>query len=358
MPAVPRTIAAVPPPPNPVRRARLRDVAEKADVSVATASLVLTGAAQARISEATRELVRKAAQELGYVPNRLARGLVRGRTQTIGVIIPDLSNAFYAGIVDGIEAACDESGLRVLLAHGRGNAAYEAHQAQLLLAQQVDGLVVVIADGPPEGTRDWLKPMVGNGVACVLIDEADLRLSLDTVTSDDQEGAALAVRHLARLGHRRIGLLAAGTERSSARNRQSGYRRGLESAGLPLDETLVIGTSYDPDDAPAAFDRLWLAKPTALLACSDYQAGRVFTHTRRLGIRIPDDLAIVGYSNDRHLAAALGLTSVDQGTREQGRLAVTRLLRRLDQPGDAPASLTVPPTLAVRTSCGSRSEER
>jgi LacI family transcriptional regulator len=175
------------------RPIRLQDVAHRAGVSVATASLVLTGAAKARIKDATRALVQRAAQDLGYVPNRLARGLVRGRTQTIGVIIPDLSNAFYAGIVDGIEAACDEAGMRVLLAHGRGQAAFEAHQAQLLLAQQVDGLVVVIADGPPDGTRDWMQPMVGNGVACVVIDEADLRLAVDTVTSDDQAGLALAV---------------------------------------------------------------------------------------------------------------------------------------------------------------------
>ncbi len=331
-----------------IERVTIRSVAERAGVSPATVSLVLNQRPGVRISTATRERVLRVAGELGYAPNRIARSLAHGRTQLIGVIVPDLSNAFYADIVDGIEAAAAERQLHVLLAHSRDDAATEQRQVRLLMEQQVDGLVCMVADGTAAHCREWLPAAMAQGLACVIVDELDPGVAVDCIASDDELGARLATAHLLARGHRRIALLAAGQGRSSARARLRGWRLALAEAGIAEDPALVAGTSYRTDQAVEAVERLLAQRPEAMLACSDQLAAVLIDRVGHAGLAIPRDVAVVGYANDRYLAPALGLTTVDQASRQIGRQALELLSQRMDAPDMPPARILLPPSLVLR----------
>ncbi len=324
------------------------DVARAAGVSASAVSLGLSGRTDARIPLATVARIQRAAAKLGYTPNRLASGLKRGRSGLIGVLVPDLSNAFFAGIIDGIESACAQHGLRVLLAHGRSDPVIERQQARLLLDQQVEGVLVMAADRAVVAAA----VAVESGVPAVVIDERRPLVAVDRVVSDDRAGMAALVKHLVARGHRRIGLIGGDVNRSSAHDRRDGWRQGLRSAAVRVDAALLVGGDYAPESAVAAVDALMsLAKPpTAIAAASDYLAAEALGRLRARGVRVPADVALTGYADDRHLARALDLTTVDQDAPALGRAAVTALAERLAGLKVAPRTVLVPTRVVVRGS--------
>lgn len=327
----------------------LADVAALAGVSSASASLVLNRVPGKRIGEATRRRVEQAARDLGYQPNRIAVNLARGRTGTLGVLLPDLSKAFYAGVVDGIEAAARERGLQILLAHSRSQAEIERRQAELLCDHRVDGLVVLAGDTTVGDLAGWL-PAVQRLVPCVLLDEREPPVPVDAVASDDRAGVAAVVAHLAGRGRRRLGFLSAGEARSSARDRLAGFHAGCAAAGL--DASLVAGSAYDPAQAGPAIARLLEARPDAIVCASDYLAAALLRVARDLGLRPGHELAVTGFADDPQLGEVLDLTSVDQSLGELGAAAVERLVLRREDPGVRARSLLVPTRLVVRGSSG------
>ena len=336
------------------RRPSLADVAQRAGISKSAVSQILNHYPGARISPAARERVAQAVAELGYQPNRIAVSLVRGRTATIGVMVPDLTVLFYAGIVDGIESAASGADYRIILAHSRSDPANEMTQIDMLHDQRVDGIIAMSVNSHRGGGSQWLAPDQHHRIPCVLIDESKPEIPVDTVTSDDRIGTRLAVEHLIERGHRRIGFIGAGSPRSTACDRLDGYRDALTQAHILRQENWELGCGYDPALVPGLLIPLLksAARPTALVAANDYLAMAAIDVARELGLRIGDDLALVGYSNDCHLAHALRLTSVDQSLGDLGRSAVACLLKRLADPSGKPQSIVVPTALVVRQSSG------
>jgi DNA-binding LacI/PurR family transcriptional regulator len=328
-------------------------VAQAAGVSPATVSLVMNDRRDIVLSEATRERVRAVAKRMGYRPSYIARSLVRGRTQTVGVILPSLASSFVSQIAEGVQAAAWERDHRVLLSHTRHDPEIEARQLALLLEHQVDGVVIVTGERTLGELPARLDTLANARVPAVVVDEASVADRVDCVVSDDEQGARMAVEHLLRLGHRRIALLGAGNITSSARARLAGYRQALEGAGIRFDASLVCGRTYLQDDGASLLGTLLAlpTPPTAIVAANDRRLAEGLPWLSTRGIRVPQDLALVGYAN-YDFAAYLGLTSVDQHPQALGLLAMDRLLRRIDQPRLKPRLFKEVPELVVRQSSG------
>jgi DNA-binding LacI/PurR family transcriptional regulator len=186
---------------------------------------------------------------------------------------------------------------------------------------------------------------------CVLIDESDTGLEIDAVVSDDAPGALAAVRHLIALGHRRIAHLAGGQRTSSARARLAGYRQALREAGLPDDDALIAGFSYDSQAGRRGMEQLLGSSPTAVFAATDTLAAEAMRVIAERGLRVPKDIGVVGFCNDA-FARYLDLTTVNQQPASLGSCAAKRLFERIADPALPCRTTTVPTDLVVRTSCG------
>ena len=335
------------------RKASSIDVARRAGLSRTTVSYVLNGRTDVSIPEATRQRVRVAAAELGYRPHGIARSLVSGNTQTVGVIVPALERSFTADVVNGIEVECAVLNYRLLLVYSHNDAEVEGQQAQLLLEHRVDGVVCVAGEHSIAGTDSWLAEALAEQVACVVVDDSTSELPVDYVVSDDRNGAMTAVAHLIRLGHRRIAHLCAVKRSSPARERRDGYQAALMGAGLEVDEELIVGETFDPGRAAAGMAGLLDLPdpPTAVFAANDYMAAAAIEMAEKRGRRVPGDLAVVGFS-DFGLAEYLHLTTVRRSPRHMGKRAVERLFARIENPHLPQEGIVVPTNMIVRESCG------
>jgi DNA-binding LacI/PurR family transcriptional regulator len=337
------------------RRATGKDVAEKAGVSLTTVSFVLNGKADVAISDETRQRVIEAARELGYRPNSLVRGLVRGRTQTIGVIVPRLDSSFHAAVVHGIQSVCDAKGYRILLADSEHGFLHEKREVELLLQYRADGLISVALpdDAPNADVRSWVAGLVADRVALVVVDDSTVADLTDCVMADDVLGARMIVEHLIGLGHRRIAHLSAGEAMSSSRDRCAGYLAALAGSGLDADPSLIAGTSYfmSDDEIAAAFLALLARRPrpTAVFAANDDMAAACISAARARRMRIPTDLAVAGYG-DTAAGRILQITTVQQDPVLMGRTAADRLFERLDRPDLPPKRIVLPVEVVPRSS--------
>lgn len=329
------------------------DVARLAGVSPATVSLVLNARTNVHLAEATRQRVREAAERLGYRPNQLARNLLRGLTDTIGLVLPSLASSFVAQIAEGIQHEAALTNRRVLLANTRNDPAFQAAQFELLLRHRVDGIVIVTGETTLPALGYQLAILARCHVPCVVVDDRTYAAQVDCVVSNDRQGAEMAVRHLIAGRHRRIAHLSAGTGTSSARDRLVGFRRALRSAGLPCPAERISGSSYLGAASREALVRLLEipSRPTAIFAANDRHLAEGLPLLGELGLRVPADIALVGYAN-YDFSAYLGLTSVDQQPMEMGKIALRRLVERIVSPALKPRLIQTPVKLVVRHSCG------
>src|SRR6266536_6372791 len=229
-------------------RVTIQDVASDAGVSAMTVSRVINESPRVRAD--TRQRVEASIAKLGYVPNRLARGLLQRKTHAFGVIVPDVANPFFTLVVRGVEQVAWRAGYHVILCDTQGDLERERGYLEDMVAFQVEGVLIA-----PVGdrTRPHLRLLTRNNVPFVLIDRSITGFEGDLVQGDSVAGGRQLVEHLIGLGHRRIGMITESLEVSTARDRVQGYREALERAGIELDPGLVAESSaIDPDDAREA----------------------------------------------------------------------------------------------------------
>ena len=308
----------------------LKDVALQASVSTAIVSRVLAGAADVRVSPETRARILRAAEELNYHPNALAKGLKAQQSRTIALFIPDLGNPVLPEIVRGVEDEAVNHGYALNIIHM--NERFLERKVYLTLIQEsrVDGLILATARAEDSTVDDLLK----FNYPFVLINRAASRTN-NYVTVDDTRGSEIAVDHLIELGHRRIAHLAGPLMYDTALRRLQGYRLSLARHGLPYDAALVEESGWSTyEDGKQALARLMARTgcPTAVFAGSFVVAVGAMAFLRAAGLKIPDDVSVIGL-HDAPLAEHVEppLTVVEMPLYEMGRAAAIALIRFLNE---------------------------
>lgn len=329
-----------------MRQATQQDVADRAGVSRPLVSLVMRGSP--KVSPEKRQAVLTAAAELNYQPNAAAAHLAGRRTRTIGYVVEDLRNPFFADVAEGMEVAARENGYRLLLNSGHRRSDLESAAIDAFLQLRAEGLVL-----SSESIGTARITALGALVPTVVVGRPTTSRTVDNVHADDRLGARLAVAHLVELGHRRIAHITVANVSSSAAARVAGYREAMKAAGLSHRIQVERARQDDPpDDAGRVVDVL-LAQPeppSAVFASNDLLALVAMDRLAQRGVVVPQQVSVIGYDNARLGAMRqLGLTSIDQPRALMGQVALRQLLERID--GRTKARVTVlSPTLVVRTS--------
>jgi LacI family transcriptional regulator len=332
------------------QRVALRDVAAAANVHPSTASRALNSHTQGRVNPATVARVLEAARRVGYEPNSLARGLRTSRTFTIGMLIPDLTNALFPPIVKGIEDRLSQDGYTLLLANTNYDLEREPALLRAMVARQVDGLLLATA------RREYpiVHDLVEDGVKVVLVNRTMDEAPVASVTGDEHLGIGLAVSHLASMGHRAIAYVGGDAEASTGLARYRAFVARLQEVGLPLDPDLVAHANrFHEEPGAAAFAELLDRgkRFTAVVAANDRLALGCYDVLHERGLSVPADVSVTGY-NDMLFADRFDppLTTIRIPHYQIGVKAAQLLLEAIDD-GDAPAmTVRLAPSLVVRAS--------
>ncbi len=309
-----------------MKRVTMKDVAKRAGVSATTVSHVIN---QTRhVEEGTQQAVETAMAELGYHPNSLARSLRSGETKTIGLIVPDGSNLFFADIARRIEDMGYQHGYSVILCNSDNDLKKQRNYINTLIAKQVDGLIFISAG---ESKTD-LQRLADSGIPVVVADRI-VPLSLaDVVLLENEKAGYVAVKHLTDLGHRRIACITGPSGISPSQLRVDGYARALDEVGELVNPEYVIAGDFTFRGGQRAMEKLLSVSPppTAVFVLNDMMAIGAISEARRRGYRVPEELSVVGF-DDIELASALtpSLTTMAQPIRKIAEIATRRLIDKM-----------------------------
>jgi LacI family transcriptional regulator len=324
----------------------MADVARVAGVSVSTVSHVINGTRF--VKEETRQAVFDAIKQTGYIHNTIAKSLVSGSTQTIGLAISAITNFYFADIVASIESQVSKAGYTLLLADTHDDPAKEPHVVEALHQRRVDGVLLAPATGADGAALRYLSDL---GVPTVLVDRCASD-HFDQVGAENVQASAHLTGHLAELGHRRIGIVSGRDGLVTSDERVAGYRLGLERHGLTVDPRLIVTGNSNADEAEQAVRGLMALPdpPTALFVANNHMT---IGAMRVLDLRVPGEIALVAY-DDFEWAAHFRprLTTMAQPIQEIGAEAVRLLLDRIGNPRREPQTVRLEPRFMHRESCG------
>jgi LacI family transcriptional regulator len=320
------------------------EVAEKAGVSFGTVSRVVNN--DIHVKKETRERVLKVMDRLGYVANRQARSLAGGKSNIIGVLVPDLGTGYIEEIIRGIDAELSLSDLDLILYTTHRTASKEANYVANLAKGMVDGLLLVL----PRSPADYIGTLTGRNFPFVLIDHQGTGRNCPAVGATNWQGAYRATEYLIKLGHSRIGFITGSMDLGCSMERLEGYLSALRTHhASDAPELIYEGTFFQPDGYAGASALLDLPNPpSAIFASNDIMALGVMDAVRSRGLRIPDDVSIVGFDDIPQSAVVRpALTTVNQPLEKMGRVATQMLLDLLRQPDKEVGRIELPTERAV-----------
>lgn len=322
------------------------DVARLAQVSTAVVSYVINNGPRA-VAPETRRRVEEAIAALGYFPNTIARSLRSDQSNTLGLIIPTMTDPEYAQIAQDFQLICHREGYLVVFCTSERNVADEEQAIGMLRNHQVDGVAIL----PTQDSPAILRPLLFAGIPTVVIDR--YLPNAHSITVDDLEGGRIGTQHLLALGHRRIGILLQNIERTTGSERLLGYSQALADAHVAHDEQLVASSIVTTNDAYHAMWRLLRLpqRPTAILTDNHTISLGAMRALYEAGLRIPDDISVVGYG-DLPLAATFAppLTTVQCSPYTLGEMAAQTVLRLAARHDSASASASILPVALVQRS--------
>ncbi len=333
---------------NQTPKVTIFDVAAEASVSYGTVSRVINH--DVHVKQETRDRVLKAMRRLGYMANRQARSLAGGRTNSIGVLVPDLGTGYIGEIIRGIDAELGLSDLDLILYTTHRTASKEANYVANLARGMVDGLLLVL----PRSPADFTGTLTQRNFPFVLIDHQGIGQDCPAVGATNWQGGFTATEYLIRLGHQRIGFITGWMDLGCALDRLDGYRSALRTNHIPERPELIYeGTFFQTDGFTGASTLLDLPDPpTAIFASNDVMAMGAMDAIRNRGLRVPDDVSVIGF-DDIPQASLIrpALTTIRQPLEKMGRVATQMLLELLSQPQKKSGRIELPTELIVRDSC-------
>lgn len=335
-----------------VQTPTLRDVASAAGVHAATASRALNPETRRLVNAETARRVIRAAESLGYKPNPIARSLKTARSQTIGLVLPDLTNPLFPPIVRGIEDVLGPAGYSGLIANTDNDPERERAHVDSLLSRHVEGLIIATA----RLEHPMLEQLHAQGVKMVLVNRRTAGVELPSITPDDAAGIATAVKHLAELGHRRILHLGGPSNTSTGTTRTRAFKETVRDLGLVEDPSLVVSCNYWTEDEGARALRKVLDSETeftAVVAGNDLIALGCYDVFAERDIACPDDVSVMGF-NDMPFLDKLRppLSSVAVPHHQVGIEAARMLLEAIEEPDRASRAVLLPTSLVIRGSTG------
>jgi LacI family transcriptional regulator len=325
------------------------DVARRAGVSVSTVSHVVNGTR--RVNADTARLVEEAIAFVGFRPNALARSLKRASTDSVGIAMSMISNPYFSDIVCAIEAECARLGLMVFLSDTQDESAQELKVVQALHQRRVDGIILAPSADPERRALNYLDK---SRIPFVLVDRL-LSRRFDQVGVQNKSAMQHLVEHLISHGHKRIAFVAGQSGFATARERTEGYKAALKAGGVVYDKALLVAASTSTQTAALSTRKLFELPdpPTALATGNNLATIGVMHGLRELGLRVPDDVALVGF-DDFEWADYFEprLTVIAQPCQEIGREAASLLMERIAAPDGKRRTIRLKPRLVMRTSCG------
>ena len=330
------------------KQVTIHDVAAAADISYGTVSRVINDAPHVKAE--TRQRVREAMDRLGFVVDRRARSLAGGRSQVLAVLVPDLGTGYIGEIIRGIDAEVELAQYDLLLYTTHRQTAKESSYVASIARGMADGLVLIL----PSDLQAMVDHLRQIKFPFVLVDYQGVEEQVPAVCATNWQGAYNATEYLIEIGHRRIGFITGDMEMAAARNRLAGHQAALRTQHLPSEPELVRdGQFHYPDGYAATLALLALPNPpTAIFASNDDMALGAMDALRGQGLRVPDDISVVGFDGIPQAALVHPpLTTVSQPLAKMGRVATQMLLDLLNDPGKPVRRIELPTELIIRESC-------
>jgi LacI family transcriptional regulator len=330
------------------RRATIRDVARLADASTATVSAVINGTAV--VSEGLMRRVRDAMTALDYQPDQVARSLKVGRTDAIGMVLPDITNAFFPEVVRGVELAAEQQGYSVILCDSNEDPEREQRHLSAFFSRRVDGVLIACS-----AESNAYESIVRRRFPMVFVDRIPRGLPVSAVSTDNVDAGCRATHHLIQLGHDRIAMIAGNLRLSPHADRLEGFRQAMQSARLPVrDDYMRCGDLKTESGYQQGRELLRLpARPTAILTSNNKMLLGLMGAISEAGVACPRDISVIGFDDyiwTEHFTPKL--TTVAQPAREIGRLAMEMLLRKMQGAGSDHEIKLLKAELRVRESTG------
>ncbi len=330
------------------RHVSLKDLALELNVSISTVSRALKD--HPNISPEVKSRVKALAREWDYRPNPLAMGLLRQKTRTIGVIVPDLVTHFFASVISGIEAHASKNGYFMIISSSYESFQKEKECIENLLNSRVEGLIISLSSQTSDYSH--YEDMIRKGIPIVFFDRICLPQLCSTVVADNMEAARKITHHFYESGYRRIAYIAGPEFLNITRERKQGYLKGLQELGMDALPEYLVHCEMNPESATEATKKLLALDhpPDAIFGVNDIVAFAAMKELRRQGIDIPEDVGLVGFTDDYHATVVYPpLTSITHPTYEMGKEAASLLFKTLD--GDStPRQVELKTKLIIRES--------
>jgi LacI family transcriptional regulator len=331
------------------RRVTIKDLAERLHTTPSTVSRALRD--QSGVGEKMRHRIKELAAEMDYQPNAVAAGLRKGKSHTIGVIVPRVNRDFFSGVIAGIEEVAYESRYSVIICQTHDRLDKEKQYVETLLGTRVDGILVSL--GLETDTYEHFEKVVASGTPLIFFDRVPNEMDVSRILIDDYQGSFRVVRHMIGKGYRRIVHFAGPEYLNVYRDRKRGYLDALKQSNIPVDEELIIYDSLTIEAGRRSMEEL-LKKgivPDALFSSSDYSALGALLYMQEKGYRIPQDFGVAGFSNEKFTSYIRpSLTTVDQQSNEMGKYCMNLFLREVRGDAGPPGKVMLNPEVLFRES--------
>lgn len=329
----------------------IHDIAKELNIAASTVSRALNN--NPLISETTREKIKKTAEEMGYRPNIMAANFRTKRTNTIGVIVPLINRHFFSSVISGIEEVAYKQGFAVTISQSNDNFQKENKIANTLFANRVDGLIISIA--METSTTEHLRLFTDRNIPLVFFDRVVDEIDAHKIVVDDFGAAYRATKHLIDQGRKNIAIIGGPLNLKTYKNRQKGYYQALKDADLKFDNSEVINNRLSQEEGKEAIQKLLkeTPKPDAIFCANDTTALNTIIYLQENGYKVPEDIAIVGFSNEPFSAVVTpSITTIKQPGFEMGKRAAELIIKQISQKGKATKfeTITMDTELVVRNS--------